>query len=111
MTNEDAAVRLRFYETQVCVRECMAHRGYFDECDFCEDIEMMDKAIKALEKQIPKKPNAYHTRFFGDDRMAYDCPNCKHCFTMMKPNYNDNILRNQYCDICGQAIDWSEVEE
>ena len=51
MTNEEAAARLRFDETQVCVRECMAHRGDFNSCDFCEYMESMDKAIEALEKQ------------------------------------------------------------
>lgn len=51
MTNEEAIDRLRFDETQVCIRECMAHRGDFCSCDFCEHMEMMDKAIEALQKQ------------------------------------------------------------
>lgn len=51
MTNEEAADCLRFYETELCVKECTAHRGEFCSCDFCEHMEMMDKAIVALEKQ------------------------------------------------------------
>ena len=51
MTNEEAIDCLRFYETQLCVRDCMAHRGDFGSCDSCEHMEMMDKGIEALEKQ------------------------------------------------------------
>lgn len=69
----------------------------------------LDMTIELFEKQIPQKPKSYHTIIFGDDRLAYDCPNCKHCFTMMKPNCDDVPMRNQYCDICGQKIDWSEA--
>lgn len=70
----------------------------------------LDIAIEALKKQIPQKPKSYHTTIFGDDRLAYDCPNCKHCFTVMRPNCDDVPIRNQHCDICGQKIDWSEGE-
>ena len=51
-------------------------------------------AIKALEKQIPKKPKI-------DDRyVMYICPCC-----------NDFIkVRHNCCQNCGQAIDWSDEE-
>ena len=51
-------------------------------------------AIKALEKQIPKKPDL--------DGGIY-CPCCLHEF---KENYDTT----SYCPNCGQAIDWSDVE-
>lgn len=51
-------------------------------------------AINALEKQIPKKPKT-------DDRyVMYICPCC-----------NDFIkVSHNYCQNCGQAIDWSDEE-
>lgn len=51
-----------------------------------------DVAIWALEKQIPKKP------IKDDDNMA--CPICG-AIVGMSP----------YCDECGQALDWSELEK
>lgn len=68
-----------------------------------------DKAIKALKKQIPKKPiiynqlcrNRYGEQFLLDDYEANKCPIC-----------NNDIIsgityRAKYCSNCGQAIDWS----
>ena len=61
-----------------------------------------DNVIKALEKQIPKKPiwegDGYS---YGD--MVYDtwyCPSCDY-------DYEDTE-EYKYCPCCGQAIDWSK---
>ena len=55
-----------------------------------------DKALaiaqKALEKQIPKKPDL-------DDGVY--CPCCLHEF---KSHYDET----RYCPNCGQAIDWGD---
>ena len=71
-----------------------------DDCtdtqhDFVEEIEV---AIKALEKQIPKKPSV------SEDQpvryvITYKCPDCGGKFTGTVSNY---------CYHCGQALDWSE---
>lgn len=54
--------------------------------------QAIDKAIYALEKQIPKKP--YH-----DD--AVGVPNgCPCCDTIVN-------IGEDFCPSCGQAIDWS----
>mgnify|MGYP003296018135 CR=1 FL=1 len=64
-------------------------------------IETYQKAIEALKKQIPKKPE-YTDEYFDT---AY-CPNCG--------NYEfENGTATwglKYCPECGQAIDWSENE-
>ena len=56
-------------------------------------------AIKALEKQIPTKPEMY----IGDyefERWSI-CPKCK---GELHPN------GEKFCSDCGQAIDWSQSE-
>ena len=59
-----------------------------------ETYEAVDIAIKALEKQIPKKPKT-------DDRyVMYICPRCNE---FIKINKN-------YCMNCGQKLDWSDEE-
>ena len=61
----------------------------------------IDEAIKAVEKQIPKKPEP------KEDASGeyYVCPICgvyQEYLTDGKP---------PYCVNCGQALDWQEVEE
>lgn len=59
-------------------------------------------ACKALEKQIPKKV------IFGDDEQdSICCPNCKG--ELLSMDWYDHWKCN-YCELCGQALDWSEVK-
>lgn len=58
--------------------------------------EALDMAIEALEKQIPKKPN----KFIGDLRDYDICPHCNFALPQ----------GTEFCQSCGQSIDWSEVE-
>ncbi len=51
-------------------------------------------AIEALEKQLPMKPNAA-----GYNLIHYKCPKCK---TIVP-------IQADYCKVCGQRLDWSEV--
>ena len=55
-------------------------------------------AIKALERQIPKKPYDVDT-----ERKTFDCPEC------LSTLYINNDMRDcGYCCICGQALDWGD---
>ena len=65
-----------------------------NEIKFAEDnYEAITLAIKALEKQIPKKPD------FTEDKEFALCPCC---------NGNGLADKQKYCDNCGQRLDWSE---
>ena len=54
-----------------------------------------DRAIGALEKQIPREPIALQ---HGD----YRCPSCNRIIRIFEAN--------NFCMFCGQAIDWGEEE-
>lgn len=71
---------------------------YTQIIDYVEDIEL---AIKALEKQIPKKPikNEKCSRYVT----TYNCPCCDSLF-------NGTGLAT-YCYHCGQKFDWSDYDE
>lgn len=60
--------------------------------------EVRDVAVRALEKQIPKKPVE---RFTGDEWIC-ECPVCKGI--TYTPNEVDE-KRIQYCSWCGQKFD------
>lgn len=82
---------------------CMeADKEYLTDMKIC-DGEEMDMAIKALEKQIPKKP-IIHTNDI--DRLA--C--CPVCDSNVDWTYEGFWRKGnpKYCRECGQAIDWSD---
>ena len=59
-----------------------------------------DLAIKALEKQIPKKPYDVDTKY-----KTFDCPEC------LSRLYADEDVRDcGYCCVCGQTLDWGDEE-
>lgn len=59
-----------------------------------ETEDYTEVAINALEKQIPKKPD------FTEDKEFALCPCC---------NGNGLADKQEYCDNCGQKLDWSGV--
>ena len=75
-----------------------------------QDIENFNRDIqivkKALEKQIPKKPD-YEADGYADGQLVYDTWACPNCETRYEVDYDDY----KYCPECGQAIDWEGEEE
>lgn len=76
--------------------------------DLVEYQKALERAAKALKKQIPRKVNNLSKIFldFGVGKKikvgAYgNCPNC---------NYNIDTVSN-YCTRCGQRLDWSEEND
>ena len=83
------------------------------ECKFCRNaykgecvsdsgcFEAKTMAIKALDRQIKKKPILHHFYENETDYSYYTCAN--RCDKYCQINKQDN-----FCKKCGQAIDWSE---
>ena len=63
--------------------------------------EGLDVAIKALEKQMPKKPHKINiaNTSWCKGGIRFECPSC-HKFL----GYRELT----YCGLCGQKLDWSE---
>lgn len=76
--------------------------------DATEYRKVLETAIEALEKQIPKKPIDYEDKYYG-------CPNCNGVIMFKWEKYptriNDRKNGLPYCLCCGQAIDWSDDEQ
>ena len=67
--------------------------------------EAVNIAIKALEKQIPKKPD-FEGDGYWNGELVYDtwiCPCCE-------KHYEVDYEEYDCCPNCGQRIDWSEEE-
>ena len=66
-------------------------------------IGALETAIKALEKQIPKK----YELFLGQDL----CPTCNNTFGSDAIRKTLSSWKMNYCQYCGQALDWSDENE
>ena len=99
MTGSEAVERLK------CLRLYMEITDKKSENKFLEDDYIANKlAIKALEKQIPKKP--VMKPYFEDMEEEYlCCPTCGEILTDRIPNENKNFYF--HCLNCGQAFDLS----
>lgn len=101
MTEKEAIKILQ----ELSLERCEAFGFDCGNCDKCEVTIAYDMAIKALEKQIPKKVISIIYR--GD----YKCPTCKNYIDITDDDlYVYEIEPPKYCDECGQAFDWSEEE-
>lgn len=90
MTNEEAIEHLKKNYLMM-----LNNKAFYKETH----IESIGIAINALEKQILKKPIWFEYKYCRFTK----CPTCRQPF-----GFNS---RFDYCDNCGQAIDWSEENE
>ena len=92
MTNQEAINDLKVILSEIT--ECEESICYVTDID----AEPLRLAIKALEKQIPKKP------VYGAANIK--CPNCG--ATLL---YYFHSFKIDYCNECGQRLDWSEEND
>ena len=80
-----------------------------NDCKFTEDdYKANEMAIKALEKQIPKKPRKTDSyRGVLKKVYAYVCPTCGNACLEKYMNERQNTM---FCCDCGQKLDWSDEE-
>lgn len=94
MTNEEAI------ECLVRIDESIQPNSRWWRWGFKEALKI---AIKAIKKQIAKKPiGAYKTCDTGEITY-WKCPTCNY-----KHKTNWGSCDTDHCHNCGQAIDWSE---
>ena len=71
-------------------------------------VKARDLAIKALEKQMPKKPIFNHN--LSDTLSLFHCE----CGNTIKVSHDIGIMNNNnvpnYCSKCGCRLDWSDEE-
>lgn len=75
--------------------------------------DAIDVAIQALEKQIPKKPNKTIDSSWGIKKEVHTCPVCDCDLTevyFIAPQESKIKEKIAYCEACGQAINWGDVE-
>lgn len=75
-----------------------------DELPFTSGVieEALGLVEKCVNKQIPKKVILGY-----DEQDSICCPNCKR--ELMSMDWHDHWKCN-YCEVCGQALDWSDTE-
>lgn len=66
-------------------------------------------AIKAIDKQIPYKPDYWGDGYDENGNLIYDCAKCPNCGND-DFEYGVNNWGCKFCPDCGQALDWSDIE-
>lgn len=91
MTNQEIIEQLKSLKSH-----CEAFKNE-EDCVWSKDVEALDRAIEALEKQELKKPSQDSL-----DGIHYfpTCPNCK-----------QDLEEYEHQCKCGQAIDWSDTDD
>lgn len=66
-----------------------------------------DKAIEALERQIPKKP-----KVISDYGICCNTEECGFIFAFTENTLKvmGDLVQYDYCPCCGQKIDWSDYK-
>lgn len=104
MTEKEAVKVIRKELHSFC--ECSGIDCFNSDCENCKIILAYEKAIKALEKQIPKRAISIYKGNYN-----YNCPTCKNYINISDDDlYVYGIEPPKYCDECGQALDWGEKE-
>lgn len=94
---EEAIEKLKIKAEERCYQICWNKRGERYICARCNVPECYDIAIESIEKQIPKKP-------FKISNDIYHCAVCS------APVRLGSVWDDNFCNACGQAIDWGDVE-
>ena len=97
MTIEEAKEQLRelIFDTESLIVGDVA-KGIYRK-----DLEALKMAISAIDRQIPKKP----IRLPADHPFYYEAGGCPTCGVSVY------ISDDKYCLQCGQALDWSDVDD
>ncbi len=103
---------IKYFEDEILMLENAPNlNGCEMRREWREQLEICKMAKQALEKQMPKKPKFYDTKFrqrgqkYGEYvtiEKAYNCPKCN-C-TVWKTD------KSEHCEHFGQALDWSDTE-
>lgn len=98
MTENEAIKEVRFNMSKIGLKENSVKMV----------VKARDLAIKALEKQIPKKPIFNHN--LSDTLSIFHCE----CGNKIKVSHDIGIMNNNnapnYCSKCGCRFDWSDEE-
>lgn len=71
----------------------------YDPCSYGAVKIAIDKALEALQKQIPKKPHDL------DSVPRNRCPSCYDAVRVYSHG-----MKLKYCPWCGQALNWDEID-
>lgn len=104
LTNKEAIERLKCMRLFMQINDKDNTSKFLDE-DYVAYVAN-DMAIKALEKQIPKKPNFEIN--LGDYTTRFICECGKKIVVKHDSGVMDNHDAPNYCPNCGQRLNWSD---
>ena len=102
VTSEIAVKMAERYEDAVVKQIAMeAKLAGVADCTILNKVAILE----ALQKQIPQQPDL-EADGYSDGELVYDTGYCPRC----RQDYEIEYHKPKYCENCGQALDWSEIE-
>lgn len=100
---------MKYEEAKKIISDRAEHYDMQDETQWLA--EALRVGVEAVEKQIPKKPIIINC---NGKKILY-CPICKELLIKLAGDDCEMIFQEgwcpmNYCDRCGQAIYWSEID-
>lgn len=106
MKSKEALERLKF----IADKELnIGSKSYNDLQEFWNYKEPLEVIEQLVYRDTPKKPIDMGLDNLGIKRI-FICPNCNSDECTMYNGYGDDFELN-FCDSCGQRLDWSEEDE
>ena len=106
MTTKEAIHCMKSYLPEATDEDCRncpfygSMKTYDPQIFLCKSSEAHKMAIDALEKQVPKKA-------IGEHYAHMRCPSCNH--RIPSGAGSSSRRRDNWCNYCGQKIDWEET--
>lgn len=72
-----------------------------------ENKKCLEVLKELVHRTIPKKLD-YEGDGYADGKLVYDTAICRSCGKNFEVDYDDHA---NYCPNCGQALDWSEIDD
>lgn len=78
----------------------------YDVCSYGAVKIAIDKALEALQKQVPKKPTKLVSQLLIGAGWIYKCATCG-CACGENKYHSEVTCDDIYCTQCGQMLDWN----
>lgn len=89
---------------------CPTVDAIFDKLGQYEDIGTVEQFKISMDRQKSRKPYIQSDGHGDTEIDCYECPNCD-SFIGIVSDCKDENYRDDYCPHCGQALDWSDLEQ
>ena len=107
--------RIKYYKTAISAMQELQQYRAIGTLEECQETRKRQQAVPARKTTIFEGKDAEKLAVKGlPNYETYKCPKCGRSVverTVVKSLYPDGFIKKNYCERCGQAIDWGGEKE